>query len=212
MAVTLNTYLVQVQRLLHDTNAQFFTTAQLTDYVNAARDKSATDAMCVRTLQNFTLATGTESYAFSAFPSGANTITVLTMNVIFGNLKYQLPRVSWPFLSSRTRAFVGYQQMPLMFAIYGENSIVVGPVPDQNYAVELDSSILPNDLVDNTTVEQIPLSYTVPVPYYAAYLAKQYQQMWAEADGFLRDYKMKLREARAGAMQRVIGNIYSARS
>lgn len=209
---TLNAYIIQVQRLLHDTSGQFFTTPQLTEYINDARDKVALDSMCVRMLQAFTLIASQEAYNFSSFPQGTSTIGVLGMNVIFGSLKYPAANVSWSYLSARTRAYVGYTQMPVMFAIYGENQIVVGPRPDQAYPVELDTSVLPTDLVDNTTVEQIPVNWTVAVAYYAAYLAKQYQQMWAEADSFRNDYMNRLKECRAGSMQRRVGNIYSART
>ena len=209
---TLNAYIIQVQRLLHDTNAQFFSTPMLTTFINEARDKVAVDSMCVRVLQTFTLTAAQELYPFSALPYSVETIGVLGMNVIFGALKYPVQRVSFSFLSARTRAYVGYQQMPVMFAVYGENQFYVGPVPDQNYPIEVDTSILPNDLIDNTTVEQIPANWTIAVPYYAAYLAKQYQQMWAEADNFEKDYWNKLKQCRAGSMQRIVGNIYTART
>lgn len=209
---TLNSYIVQVQRLLHDTSGQFFTTPQLTEYINDARDKVALDSMCVRMLQPFTLIAGQESYQFSAFPQSTSTIGVLGMNVIDGSLKYPTTKVSFAFLSARTRAYVGLTDRPVMFAIYGENKMYVGVTPDQAYPVELDTSVLPTDLVDNTTVEQIPVNWTVAVAYYAAYLAKQYQQMWAEADSFRNDYTNRLKECRAGSMQRMVGNIYSART
>ena len=48
---TLNSYITEVQRLLHDANANFYSTAQLTDYINSARERVVRDTGCLRTIQ-----------------------------------------------------------------------------------------------------------------------------------------------------------------
>ena len=48
---TLSSYLTEVQRLLHDANAVFWSTAELTDYINSARERVVRDTGCLRTLQ-----------------------------------------------------------------------------------------------------------------------------------------------------------------
>ena len=48
---TLNSYITEVQRLLHDANAVFWSTSELTNYINDARDRVARDTGCLRTLQ-----------------------------------------------------------------------------------------------------------------------------------------------------------------
>jgi len=48
---TLNSYITEVQRLLHDANAVFWSTAELTNYINEARERVARDTGCLRTLQ-----------------------------------------------------------------------------------------------------------------------------------------------------------------
>ena len=48
---TLSSYLTEVQRLLHDANSVFWSTQELTDYINDARERVARDTGCLRTLQ-----------------------------------------------------------------------------------------------------------------------------------------------------------------
>lgn len=51
MAQTLQGYITQVRRLLHDANANFYTDQQLTDYINGARERIVRDTGCLRTIQ-----------------------------------------------------------------------------------------------------------------------------------------------------------------
>ena len=51
MAQTLQGYITQVRRLLHDANGNFYSDQQLTDYINAARERVVRDTGCLRTIQ-----------------------------------------------------------------------------------------------------------------------------------------------------------------
>jgi|APFre7841882654_1041346.scaffolds.fasta_scaffold13587_3 hypothetical protein len=51
MAQTLQGYITEVRRLLHDANGNFYTDSQLTDYINAARERVVRDTGCLRTIQ-----------------------------------------------------------------------------------------------------------------------------------------------------------------
>lgn len=55
MANTLQTYLTEVRRLLHDANAQFWSDSELTDYINDGRNRVVADTGCSRLLQSVTL-------------------------------------------------------------------------------------------------------------------------------------------------------------
>jgi hypothetical protein len=207
----LSWYQLATQRLLHDVSGAFYTTAQLTDWVNQARVQTAQDSNCVRVLQPFTFSTPNELYPYSALPQGPLTLAVLGINVIWGSLKYPLRGpVSFSFLSSRTRTLIGWVQQPALFANYGNTAFYVGPPPDSNYVAEIDTSIIPNDLVSDNTVEQIPPMWSPCVPYYAAFLAKEYQQMWQESAKFEDDYQRRLIRVQRAVYPRGIGNIYTA--
>lgn len=210
---TLDTYRVSVQRLLHDTSAQYYTTAQLTDYINEARRKVAIDANCVKLLQNLPLQVNVELYPFSSFPN-PNTINVLGMgsSVIYGDLKYPLTRKSFAWITAFARAYLSWTDYPQVFCIYGENNLYVAPKPNQAYATELNTAVLPADLTAADPADaQIPAAWAIPVPYYAASLAKLYSQKWQEANLLEDQYKAKLRDVRSG-LTGPMGNIYTARS
>lgn len=57
-------YITQVQRLLHDSAAQFWSASELTDYINTARIRTVRDTGCYRQIQPITLSTGVEQYPF----------------------------------------------------------------------------------------------------------------------------------------------------
>lgn len=62
--MALTAYQTQVQRLLHDSSAQFWGLSELADYINAARTRLVRDTGCYRQLQNIYLSTGVEVYPF----------------------------------------------------------------------------------------------------------------------------------------------------
>jgi hypothetical protein len=69
---TLQTYITQVQRLVHDASNANFSTAELTDYINEAREDVALDMHCVRTFQTgVQLIQGQETYSLSGAVVGA---------------------------------------------------------------------------------------------------------------------------------------------
>lgn len=88
-------YLTQVQRLLHDSNAQFWSVAELVDYINEARTRLVRDTGSYRVLQTIYLSTGVEVYPFGGVTGfnvtnqgsgyGANsTVTVAASGVTGG--------------------------------------------------------------------------------------------------------------------------------
>lgn len=52
---TLQSYLTECRRLLHDAAANFWSDSELTDYINVGRRRIAADTGCSRTLQSITL-------------------------------------------------------------------------------------------------------------------------------------------------------------
>lgn len=71
MASTLATYLSQVRALIHDNNSADFTDAQLTTFINNARNRVALDTHCVRLfLTGFNLIANQEQYPLTGFVGG----------------------------------------------------------------------------------------------------------------------------------------------
>jgi len=48
---TLSSYITECRRLLHDANGNFYSDQELTDYINAGRERTVRDTGCLRSLQ-----------------------------------------------------------------------------------------------------------------------------------------------------------------
>ena len=90
----------------------------------------------------------------------------------------------------------------------GGRAFYVFYIPNQSYQSDIDAIVLPNALIDDTTVEQLSYPATDLVPYYAAYLAKYNQQQFDESARFLQIYDELLRRGQASKYQRRIPNPY----
>ena len=85
---TLASYITDVQRLLHDANSVFWSTTELTDYINEARERTVRDTGCLRTIQSTYTPLSSTGVAAIAWAQG----TVLTAGqfVFSGIFTYQV--------------------------------------------------------------------------------------------------------------------------
>ena len=204
----LSNYITQTRRLLHDANANFWTDSELTDYINSARSRVAADTGCSRALQTYSLVTAQESYLFSALPLGSQTIDVINLTLLWGNMRVPMNYMPFTEFNAKMRVWQSYQGRPVVFSVYGQSTVYVGPVPDMVYVTEWDTVINPTALVNQADVETIVFPYTEPVPYYAAYLAKYKEQSYQEASMFHEEYKAKVFAALRSAMTRRLPSAY----
>jgi hypothetical protein len=188
---TLQTYITQCRRLLHDANANFWSDTELTDYINSARQRLVRDTGCLRTIQTVNTVTSQEVYQFSALPSGIQTLDILNINLYWGNTRIPLRYLPWTQFNAELRFWQNYIGRPIAFSVYGQQAFYLAPVPDQVYQMELDTIILPTDLVNASDVDAINSPWTDPVPYYACHTAKFKEQSYGESEIFLNQYKAK---------------------
>jgi hypothetical protein len=133
-----------------------------------------------------------------------NAFDLLNINILWGNSKIALDYLPWSRFNYQLRGWTLLQGRPICFSVYGQTTVYVGPPPDQNYAVEFDLVQAPPTLTLPTDVETIPLPFNEPVPYYAAYTAKQRMQEWDEARWFQNMYKSQIRSANNSTFTRRI--------
>jgi hypothetical protein len=142
-----------------------------------------------------------------------NTYDFLGVHVFWGTQRYALDWAPFSLFSSiyRPYAVAAYQRQPAAWAAYGEQSIFVGPTPDQTYATEFDTVVLPTNFAigDTSTADAIPLRNQDPIKFYAAHLAKFNAQNYGEAETYKNKYRERLLEVCA-AYTRRIGSIYAA--
>lgn len=80
---TLSSYITEVRRLLHDANGVFWDNAELTDYINEARERVVRDTGCLRTLQVSSTPINSTGVAAQIWTAGA---TVTTGQCVFYNV------------------------------------------------------------------------------------------------------------------------------
>jgi len=275
---TLSSYITEVQRLLHDANAVFWSTSELTDYINDARERVARDTGCLRTLQitstpisntgvaasiwtagatvtagefvfsnifiyevtqsgvlgdtappypaaNYTFppstpfTDGTAQLQYSgpaeiipyATLSNGTTLDILNVTIYWGNSRIPLRYLPWSNFNSQLRYWQNYVGRPVCFSVYGQQQIYIGPVPDQSYVCEIDTTILPTPLSLNTpnAVDPIQDPYTTPVAFYAAYKAKYKEQSYGEAEIYKQEYLKHVNAVLNSTFTRRIPDPYS---
>jgi len=122
--------------------------------------------------------------------SGNSVLDIVNINLYWGNTRVPLDYLAWSDFNTRLRFWQNYIGRPLAFSVYGQGQIYIGPVPDQIYQLEIDCVVLPNALVLSapTVTDVITDPYSTCVKFYAAYLAKFYEQSFGESEIFKQEY------------------------
>jgi hypothetical protein len=209
--VLLSEYRIRTRRLLNDAQGRYWTSPELDAYINEARDKTAVDTACVRKFQLGNVQKGVEKYLYSTLlPEGDRTVDVIGAQFIFGNTRYSLRWYDYTYFTAFYRPWTQYRQLPIAFTIYGPNIIWFAPVPNVDYPnSEFDTAVVPEALVNDNTVDTIPVPYTDAVKYYAARLAKIRMQQYEEALAFDKLYTQRINELNVMYPRR-IHNIYES--
>lgn len=208
----LNTYITQCRRLLHDANGAFWPDAELTDYINEARNQIAQDTKCLRrVVTGLILTTGQETYSPQTFvPTiGTRIVDVMGISVYINNTRIRLQQYAYTQFDAMLRYWQNYQQWPVAFSRIGATTIYVGPVPNQNYTSDWDLAIHPAALIADGDSEEIPAPFTAPVKFWACYLAKFKEQSLGECQIYKNEYGVNLRMASRAYQTRIIQNPYA---
>jgi hypothetical protein len=188
MSNTLDGYITTTRRLLHDVGANFWTNAELTDYINDGRNTMVRDTGCNRVLQSYLALTGVETIDFAALPQGIKTLDVLNINLYWGNSRIPLYSMAWSDFNAQMRFWQNYNGRPIAFSMYGPKKIFIGPKPDQDYQMELDTVVEVDPLIGLNDIDTLPSPFTEAIPFYAAYKAKYQEQSYGEAEIFKQEY------------------------
>jgi hypothetical protein len=146
---------------------------------------------------------------WAALPSGVQTLDVLNVNLYWGNSRIPLRYLPWTQFNAQLRYWQNYIGTPIAFSTYGQQQLYIGPVPDQVYTVDLDTVILPTALVNLSDSDNINDPYNSVVQFYAAHLAKYYEQSFGESELYLQQYKTKMQAVLVSTYTRRIPDPYS---
>ena len=123
---------------------------------------------------------GQESYNFSdinvsMFPGVGAVFMIRSVSVIYANYRYSLPCYSFSVYQAMIRQYpYQYSYVPSFCSQFGQGasgSFYAYPLPSQIYQWEFDCTVLPQDLLDDQSVDIIPQPWDDVVPYFAAHLA-----------------------------------------
>lgn len=153
-----------------------------------------------------------EIIAYAALPNGQYTLDVMNVTIYWGNSRIPLRYLPWTNFNAQLRYWQNYVGRPVCFSIYGQGQIYIAPVPDQSYAVEIDTVIMPTALTTAapSTVDTIVSPYTSPVAFYAAYKAKYKEQSYGEAEIYKQEYMKQVNSVQNSVFTRRIPDPYSS--
>ena len=145
-------------------------------------------------------------------PSTGNTVLdIVNINLYWGNTRVPMDYLAWTDFNTRLRFWQNYIGRPLAYSIYGQQNIFLGPVPDQIYQIEVDCVVLPLPLTTAlpNEVDKIKDPYTSAVKFYAAYLAKFYEQSYGESEIYKQEYAKQVNSILNSVFTRRIPTPYS---
>ena len=147
-----------------------------------------------------------------ALPNALYTLDVLNVTLYWGNSRIPLRYLPWTNFNAQLRYWQNYVGRPVCFSTYGQGQLYIGPIPDQSYAIEVDTIILPTALsaTNPSVTDQIVDPYTTPVQFYAAYKAKYKEQSYGEAEIFKQEYAKHIQAAINSTFTRRIPDPYSS--
>jgi len=153
-----------------------------------------------------------ENIFYAAMPQSSQTLDVININLYWGNTRVPLDYLSWTDFNARLRFWQNYIGRPLAYTTYGQGNIYVGPVPDQTYQIEIDTVILPTALTQTNAnaTDSIVDPYSTAVKFYAAYLAKFYEQSYGESEIFKQEYLKQATSILNTTFTRRIPSVYSS--
>ena len=152
-----------------------------------------------------------EKIPYSTLPKSQQTLDIVNINLYWGNSRVPLDYLAWSDFNARLRFWQNYIGRPVAFSVYGQNTIYIGPIPDQSYQIEIDTVILPEPLLLTTPTipDSIQDPYTSAPKFYAAYLAKYYEQSFGEAEIYKQEYAKQATSILNSVYTRRIPSVYS---
>lgn len=212
--MALNAYIAATNRLLQNpvpASNPLYTTADLTVYINEARQQLAAEAECVRASSTGLLVNTQQNYPFSlfsVFSSGnvaltgiSGVIAIRQMSVTVAGIQIPMTNRSWPWFN-RYYVMTGAAAAtgtPNTWAQQGrgttKGTFGVSPIPTSGLTINVDAACVPVDLADDTTPEAIPAPFTTAIQFYAAFKAYLSSQRRDDATVMFNRYTEFMRRA-----------------
>lgn len=195
------------------TLSQYFADADLTVFINDATNQRDLWSGGSRTyVPNVALTIGQDAYTFTALAPNKTVLDCINVILIYGSTRVVLENPTFTDLTTKARALTFYQNRPWGFARYGANQIYIAPAPGAPYFADFDLSVLSTTFVVAADPDPLPFPYTVPIPFYAAYLAKINQRRFDEAEVHFGYYVRAMRDIEGARVGQMLSAYTAARS
>ena len=197
----LNTYVQQVQRLLHNVTNTLYSPTDLAIYVNDARMQVAMEGQCVRATSTRSISSGVNNFGFASltFPSFPGIDTAINARSVLANGTWVQPR-NWEWFTFYCSTDSSTSALPFTWSQYGDGvdaQLFIWPTPSLNLTLVVDAACFPVVLTTDATVESIPFPFQRAIKYYAAYLAFLSVMRSADADNMSKLFAQNMLNARA---------------
>jgi hypothetical protein len=224
---TLQDYITETESLLRDNSNKVYSPIDLTRWVNEGIAIRDLDLGLNRMKYGFSLSVGVYQYTFSQVLAGTlmtgkvatQPIDVISIVVVPLGLATSQPRYPlgrWPYSMLAPLLARTSPTLPAKYAMYGPDTIIVGPPPAVGYPCEIDFFGYTPPLVNPTDVDPLPFPWTSPVKYYAAHMAKLQNQRFDEAEKYYSTnpqtpglYQHSLAKCRARGRPMAVANPWS---
>jgi hypothetical protein len=214
--VTLGDYITEVRRILHDATRTYWTDADLTSFINRAMKQRDRDTGMHRAQSFSDTVIGVNHYSLDSltpvYPDGtfaAGTVfDVMGLILVWGNLRQQLAHVPYTDLSSFYQPLTSYQNIPLVYCLYGAKFLLLAPAPQQVYPMVLDCVMVSPDLANSVDEDPLPDPWTDPVPFAAAAFAKEELGQSDESDRYFKIYQQRVMSV-SGSRIRMLSQPYT---
>lgn len=212
MPPTLGGYLTSLRRLLRDSSGTLYSSTDLTAFVNEARHQRDLDTRLVAKVVSFPMVANQADYSLATIDSGGTFLRgveacvpreIISANYIpnggaAGGIGLRIPLGREPYSKISYLVSQSWPSYPKWYAILGFDQVVVAPPPAFAYPVEWHVVGIFPDLVDDDDDEVMPDPWNDPLPYLAAYIAKDNAQRFDEAQVFMQQYQQKMNAVRTG--------------
>ncbi len=213
---TLGSYRVRLLRELRDANQSYFNGQQGADpnvdlnaWINEAtrwRDLWSGGSRAYKA--KVPLQVGVDFYDLRALFGQDTVLDIINCWLIWGNFRKALTEQPLGVVTAGFRGLVTFNDVPAAFCRYGATQLVIATAPSGNYTIDLDVAVLSVTFTADGDIDPLPYPYTEPVVKYAAYLAKQNQRRFDEANIFYNEAVRALNDiegSRVGQLPQPIG-------
>lgn len=218
--MTLGGYLTSLRRLLRDSSGTLYQQTDLIAFINEARHQRDLDTRLVQKVLGFTLVANQMDYSLTTdlnagtflrgvpdcLPRDVISAAFIPNGGTPGGPGLRAPIGRKPYSWVSLLASTSWPSFPAYFAMLGYDQVVVVPPPAFAYPSEWHVVGIFPDLVMVDDVEPMPDPWNDPLPYLAAFVAKDNAQRFDEAGVFMQQYDQRVRRIREGIFQTAIPN------